>query len=122
MIIAPAQVAPFGPTTVDVEPFIGPNILHGWSWVETTGLARAHVELTDGKNGALIVPITLSAGQSTRDWLDGRGIYVVSSLFIHVLSGSVRGSLWATPDPHAQGAQPLDVLELAAQVLERLHR
>lgn len=70
--------------------------IHGWAWVETTGGAAATINLFDGGNngGTLLAPITLTAGQSTRDVLNELGLDVLNGLFVEVVAGSVRGSVW----------------------------
>jgi hypothetical protein len=76
---------------------LGPgSLLMGWALLETGGVAGATVEVWDGQDatGQLLVPITLLAGQSTRDWLAGDGVLSQSGLFLNVVSGTVRGVVW----------------------------
>lgn len=70
--------------------------LMGWCLIETTGSAAASLDMYDGgdSSGQLIGPISLTASQSTRDWLSGEGIRLRRGLFVNVLSGSVRGVFW----------------------------
>lgn len=70
--------------------------LFGWSFVETTGSAAAQVRVIDGGNsgGLEIVNITLSAGQSTRDWLAKPGLRFRSGIYIDIVAGSIQGSIW----------------------------
>lgn len=74
-----------------------PCRLYGWSFLETTGAAPATLDLIDGGNasGASLSPFSLTAGQSTRDWLGKPGLLVQSGLSINVSSGTVRGTIWA---------------------------
>lgn len=122
MIFGPATSYPFGPLTIDADPYEGPCILHGWSWKNPDLAARADVELTDGPTGQLIVPVTLSPGQSTRDWLSGTGIYVNVGLHVRVLSGTVTGALWATSAADKGHTLPINVHELVDDLIENLHR
>lgn len=66
-----------------------------WSFLETTGTARATIRLRDGSDtgAAVIVPISLSAGESTRDWLGPQGIPCRAGVYLEVVSGSVEGSI-----------------------------
>lgn len=66
-----------------------------WSFLETTGTTRATVRLRDGAdaNAAVIVPISLSAGESTRDWLGPQGIPCKAGVYLEVVSGSVEGNI-----------------------------
>lgn len=70
--------------------------IHGWSWAETTGAAAATFNMFDGGNnaGTLLATITLTAGQSTRDVLNELGLLVLNGLFVEVVAGSIRGSVW----------------------------
>lgn len=70
--------------------------LCGWSFLETTGSAAATVEVYDGQDatGELLTVISLSSGQSTRDWVDRQGLEVRIGMFLRVTAGSVRGALW----------------------------
>ena len=120
MILGPAQVLPIATTTSDVDVYEGAAILHGWAWRETTDAARTEFELRDGSGGPLIVPVTLSAGQSTRDWLSGTGILVRTGLYLRVLSGSVSASLWFRPVNDANQHGPIDVRQLIDELVETL--
>lgn len=73
-----------------------PCRLYGWSFVETTGAAAAAFDLIDGGSaaGAEISPFTLTAGQSTRDWLGQPGLLIQSGLSLAVTAGTVRGAVW----------------------------
>lgn len=75
----------------------GPSLLMGWSFLETTGTASASVEVWDGADttAQLVAVVSLVAGESTRDWLGPGGVYCSEGLFVNVLTGAVRGTLWA---------------------------
>lgn len=92
----PVNTLPFRLITASQPLFARECRLYGWSFVEDTDTDPASIELIDGgnANGALVVPITLSAGQSTRDWLGKPGLEVRSGLYLNVISGSVSGSVW----------------------------
>lgn len=73
-----------------------PCRLYGFNFVESTGSAAAACRLVDGGdiNGAAIAEISLTPGQSVRDWFGQPGILVESGLTLWVLSGGVRGTVW----------------------------
>jgi hypothetical protein len=110
-----ARALPIATRTTDLALTGGLTIVRGWSFVETTGGAPAALELYDGSgiNGALIVAITLSQGESTRDWLSGSGIAAMGGLYLHLVTGSIKGAIWqsqATLDhdyAFADGARPV---------------
>ena len=62
----------------------------GWSFIETTGAAAATLELFDGS----------STGGAT--------IAVRVSLFLNVISGSIRGAVWVVP---AERLEPYEALQ-----------
>lgn len=69
--------------------------LVGWALRETAG-ATALAYLRDGvdPDGAIIVPISLSAGESTRDVYIPGGLSFGRGLFLDVVSGAIEGSVW----------------------------
>jgi hypothetical protein len=73
--------------------------LYGWAFEETTGSAPAKCDLYDGTTtgGQTIVPITLLANESTRDIWGKPGIVVGNGIFLNVLSGSVRATVYVLP-------------------------
>lgn len=91
------------------------GVLFGWAWEETTAAAVAQLELIDGdsNNGDRIVPITLLANESTRDVWGSPGIWCDRGVFVRVVAGSIRGTIFykALTDQEAdvflsnQGAQ-----------------
>lgn len=68
----------------------------GWSIKEATGAAAAELDLLDGTNvdGNLLFPITLAAGESSREWFGPSGISFGVGLFTQLVSGSVTGTVW----------------------------
>lgn len=94
-------------TDTDATPLVGACLLRGWSFLETTGTDTAEVDIYDGDVGAdlLVAAISLSAGESTRDYPPGAGIMIRTFAFVYVVSGSVRGSLWLTPISHADDVE-----------------
>lgn len=78
----------------------------GWAVVENTGTARAQVNIIDGLDttGTIIAPITLAAGESTRDYLPGQGVHAKVGVYAHVVSGQVTGAVWVrVPGETAEG-------------------
>lgn len=120
MILGPAQTLPVDQTAVDVDALTVPGILHGWAWHNPSLVARADLTLTDGPNGALIVPISLSPGQSTRDWLSGTGIQIVAGITVHVVSGTVEGALWFRPLEVGELVVPFDVRDALDAIVDSL--
>lgn len=96
MIYADAASSISVPSTGSQVPYGGNGLVMGWSLLETTGAAAAVVELYDGQDagGQLVAAISLSPGQSTRDWLGPSGIETDIGLFVRVVSGTVRGAVW----------------------------
>lgn len=120
MILGSAQVISFAATSTVVDLYEGSAALHGWTFLETTGTTAATLELFDGPLGVSVVIISLRAGQSTRDWLTGAGIYIRTGLYVRVLAGTVRGSLWYRPSTGHEDHAPLDVHGLVSEVLDAL--
>lgn len=77
----------------------GAALLRGWAFQENTGTDPATLEIWDGTgtNGLLVAPISLKAGQSTRDYLPGAGIEIRVGVFFTVTAGELFGSLWVSP-------------------------
>jgi hypothetical protein len=69
----------------------------GWAFKESTGSAAASVDIYDGlgTGGVLIAPISLSSGESTRDYPPPPGIECRQGCYVNIASGGVVGSLWA---------------------------
>lgn len=70
------------------------------SLYETTGLAAASVKIHDGpaSNGQELAYVTLSAGQSTRDFIALHALPFVDGLFVDVVTGAASGSITAWVD------------------------
>lgn len=70
--------------------------LMGWSVVEPTGAAPATFDIYDGLDatGTLLASISLTSGQSTRDYLGPWGIMLRTGLFVDVLTGAIKGAMW----------------------------
>ncbi|MGH7748059.1 MAG: hypothetical protein ACREQ5_25370, partial [Candidatus Dormibacteria bacterium] len=64
-----------------------------WAWRETTGAAPATFRLWDGSNngGQLLVPFSLSANGSTRDYPGLHSLPYSIGLYLEVLTGTVEG-------------------------------
>lgn len=87
---------PVPATSVGVSIGVGAVLIGGWAFAETTGVNPAAFDLIDGGpgGGTLIAPITLSPGQSIRDVIPGGFLSVRSTLWLNMLTGSVRGCVW----------------------------
>lgn len=72
------------------------NVLAGYALRETTGAAAATVIIRNGTDatGEELVPVTLTAGESARDWFGARGPSFDQGVFVDVLSGSVAGAIF----------------------------
>jgi len=88
----------FRATTTDIQLYTATLEvpIMGWSFSEPTGLAPATFDLYDGLDptGILIASITLAASESTRDYLGPWGIMLRTGLFLDMLTGAVKGSVW----------------------------
>lgn len=86
---------PLGQSGVVVN---GAALLYGWSLRESTGAAGAQLDIIDGGDatGQLVATITLTAGESTSDYLAGIGILCRRGVYVHAVSGSVAGAVWIT--------------------------
>lgn len=73
----------------------GPGCVTWHSTYETTGSAAASYQLFDGstKNGPSLMYVTLSSGQSTRDYIGLHCLPFVESLHYVLESGAVAGTL-----------------------------
>lgn len=77
------------------RPATSDGSLVGFALRETTGAAAAVVELRESDAaGPLLVPITLTAGASVREWFAPGGVNFSNGLFVVVVSGSVDGSVF----------------------------
>lgn len=88
-------------TTVGVLVSSNPEAVSGWSFVETTGTAAASMQLVDGQvnTGDVLAEITLDPGASIRDTTGPWCLEAGRGVFVAVLSGSVRGTVWAARLP-----------------------
>lgn len=98
-MLPPAQYLPIAATAADVQAYTGEAVLMGWTWTETTGSASAELSIIDGTANSApeVCDITLSSGQSTRDSITGNGLYIMTGLRIHRVSGTFKGTLWFLP-------------------------
>jgi hypothetical protein len=81
------------------RPITGRGILRGYGFRETSGAGTATVLLRAGSDasGDVVVPITLQAGESVRDWFSDEGIAILGGLFVDV-TGAVDGSVYLNPE------------------------
>lgn len=101
-MIPPAKPIPTASPAVSGLMLGGASLIFGWSFRETTNTNTATVELYDGTGtgGALITSITLAINESTRDLMGGNGLEALGGIYLNVVAGSVKGSVWAVPaDP-----------------------
>lgn len=65
----------------------------GYAIRETTGSGTALIRIRDGfdATGDLLLPISLAASESARDWFMPGGISYTAGLYIEVVSGSIEG-------------------------------
>ena len=83
----------------------GSGRLIGWAFLETTGTTAASFVITDGiaASGNLLVPISLTGGQSTRDWNAIHPMPYYQGIGLNAVSGAWEGSVWVMPgDPDAE--------------------
>lgn len=78
----------------------GRCLLKGWAVRETAGVTNARLALRDGTtaSGRRIVPISLLANESTRDWLSEEGIAFEQGVFFELVAGTIEGSVWVIPE------------------------
>lgn len=110
MRLPPARTLPIATTTASGLLVGGASILTFYGFTETTGAAGAEVELIDGDgtSGAVIVNVTLQQGESTRDLIPAPCLNVRTGLYLHVVSGSIKGSVWIVP---AELAEPFELTQ-----------
>jgi hypothetical protein len=58
---------------------------------ETSETTRAVYQILDGKDGPIILDISLAPGESTRDWFSEPGLTALSSIYLKVVSGTIEG-------------------------------
>lgn len=92
----PVRVLPIPTLTAGRNLIARGTLIFGWAFQETTAAAPATLALIDGndQNGALAVPITLTANQSTRDIFGQPGLYFESGPYLQIVTGSIQGALW----------------------------
>lgn len=95
------------PTTTSSAIHGGATIVMGWSLRETTGAASAVAEIYDGNDttGQLITTISMTSNESTRDWLGPNGVECSRGIYVAVVSGSIKGTVWARLRHHPQGLE-----------------
>ena len=70
--------------------------LAGYSIRETSGTASAVVRIRDGfdNTGDILLTISLTAAESTRDWFMPGGIAFTIGCYLEVVSGAVEGAVF----------------------------
>lgn len=84
----------------------------GWSLRETTGAASAVLQFLDGDPAGLgiLATISLTAGQSTRDWESFHPMPYYQSINLRIVSGAVEGVIGCHPcDPESDWHIPVVV-------------
>lgn len=81
------------PLPVDIRT---PVAVLGFAFKETTGTASAEVDILDGADAANtdVIPITLTANQSTSEWFGPQGIGFRNGVNAKTVSGTVAGSVF----------------------------
>jgi hypothetical protein len=108
-VLPPAQPTTILTTTTSRQIVSGACVIVGWSFVEPTNAAPAAFELWDGTSAAgdIITTITLVTNESTRDLVGVQGLLVENGVYLSVLSGTVRGSLWFVTVDRLSTVHPL---------------
>ena len=67
---------------------------------ESTGAATAKARIRDGTavTGTRLVPFTLAANESVRDWFGDFGFVYEQGVFFELVSGTVEGSVLVVPE------------------------
>lgn len=62
---------------------------------ETTGAAGASYDIMDGNapDAKILLPVTLAANESTRDFFGPHGLEVNNAVFVRVNNGSIVGNI-----------------------------
>lgn len=83
-------------TAAGFQPQSGDSLLQGWSFAETTGGATASIIIFDGNDttGTPIAFVNLQPSESTRDVMAGLGIQCRTGVWVQVVAGTARGSVW----------------------------
>lgn len=91
-----AVALPFQSGVGSVQLMAGDLRLLGWSAIETTGLAPAQFDLTDGTaSGGMVLAVeALAAGTAATRSTGTRGVQIQSQLTLTVNSGTVRGAVY----------------------------
>jgi len=81
-----------------------PGFVVGWSVLETSGNARAALQLFDGQGttAALIASIGLAEGEASQLSIGPPGWTVYSGLYLSAATGAFDGTIWFLP---AEGAE-----------------
>lgn len=87
-------------TSASVQVITGRGKLLGLGLRESTGAATAKVDVCDGDHVAqrLLVPMDFGDGAAGSQPIPPHGIEFEQGLYLHVLSGSVYGTLWVELD------------------------
>lgn len=84
-----------GPITKQLHQGVGRWL--GWALIDPSGVTPAVVELYDGMdvNSQLLCVAGVAAGASAQPILEFEGVAFTRGLFLNVVSGTIRGVLYA---------------------------
>lgn len=93
----PGKPIPIPTTNASREVLGRPALLIGYSFRETTGSATATLEIINGQDGTGVIvgEIALAASGAETEIIGHPGLFCDNGLYLSVVSGSVRGSMWA---------------------------
>ena len=91
----PVPATPFDIPAASAQLAAGRMLVMGVIIGESSGVATAKVRIRDGVTvaGTRVLPFTLAANESVRDWFGDYGIVYEQGLFVEVVAGAVEGSI-----------------------------
>jgi len=96
-----------------------PSRIFWHSFKETTGTTKAAFQITDGNGGPIMLDITLSAGESTRDFFGQFGLCASRSLYFKIVTGSVEGMVAGVLEEDYQADyERVEVLNYPGELIE----
>lgn len=97
-VLGRVRAVPVPATSKSIKIVSRRAVLMGWSLRESTGSAKATVEIIDGSsaNDNLMASIAIASGGDDRIGLGPLGICADGGIYLSVLSGSVTGAIWVS--------------------------
>lgn len=95
--MVPAQSLVIPPTSVGGIALVGGRgVIVGYAFRESTNGAVADFDVLDGQTAAgnPLIPFTLDPHESDRQWFGGGGILFQNGLFVNVIAGTIRGTVY----------------------------